>query len=196
MESPATLKLMLVDQSTRRREILEKILRDNGYLNVFSTSGLHDVFELVTRIQPDVVLIELDSPNRDTLEQVRRIRDRQPTPVLMFAQDQDAQTVHAAVQSGVCAYMVDGVDRGSIRPAISLAMATFEAYRKVRVEADGYRRELNSRKRIDQAKAILMRQKGISEDEAYRTLRKRAMDENQKLLLVADAIIAEQHLRG
>lgn len=187
---------MLVDQSVQRRAILEKILRDNGYLNVFSTSGLNDVFDLVTRIQPDVVLIELDSPNRDTLEQVREIRDRQPTPVVMFAQDQDAQTVHAAVQSGVCAYMVDRVDRGTIRPAISLAMATFDAYRKVRLEADGYRRELDTRKRLDQAKAILMRQRDIGEEEAHRTLRKMAMDENQKLAKIADGVIAAHRLRG
>jgi len=189
-------KLMLVDQSSQRREILEKILRDNGYVNVFSTCGLDDLYTLVTTVCPDVVLIELDSPSRDTLEQLRAIRDRQPTPVVMFAQDQDAQTVHAAVDSGVCAYMVDSVDRGTVKPAIALAMATFDAYRRLRNEADKYRNQLDSRKQVDQAKAILMRTRNLTEEEAFRTLRKIAMDQNRKLNLVAGDLISEYRLYG
>lgn len=179
---------MLVDQSTQRRAILEKILRDNGYVNVFSTSGLDDLFTLVSTINPDVVLIELDSPKRDTLEQVRRIRNQRPTPVVMFAQDQSVQTVHAAVESGVCAYSVDDVDRGTVKPVIALAMATFEAYRRIRDEADAlrhtadqYRNQLESRKLVDRAKGLLMKRDGLSEEEAHRTLRKMAMDQNRKL---------------
>lgn len=191
MTTVSPLKLMLVDQSAERRAILEKILRDNGYVHVFSTCGLEDLYSLVTTIVPDVVLIELDSPNRDTLEQLRAIRKHQPTPVVMFAQDQDAQTVHAAVDSGVCAYMVDSVDRGTVKPAIALAMATFDAYRRLRSEADMYRTQLDTRKQIDQAKAILMRQKGLTEEEAHRWLRKIAMDQNRKLHLVARDILLQ-----
>lgn len=180
---------MLVDQSAQRRVILEKILRDNGYVNVFATAGLNNVFELVTRIEPDVVLIELESPSRDTLEQLRAIRKRRPTPVVMFAQDQDTQTVHAAVESGVCAYMTECVERHSVRPAIALAMATFDAYRRVQQEADRYRRELDSRKLVDHARGLLMKHRKIGEQEAYRTLRKIAMDTNTKLPVVAQRII-------
>lgn len=188
-KQPSTLKLMLVDQSEPRRAILEKILRESGYVNVFATSGLNDVFSLVDRVVPDVVLIELDSPNRDTLEQIRAIREQRPTPVVMFAQDQDAQTVHSAVDSGVCAYMVDSVDLNTVRPAIALAMATFNAYRRVRAEADAYRQELGTQKRVDRAKSLLMEHQHLTESEAYRTLRKMAMDENQKLSRVAERII-------
>lgn len=187
----STLKLMLVDQSAPRRAILEKILRDSGYVNVFATSGLSDVFALVDSVAPDVVLIELDSPNRDTLEQLHAIRERRPTPVVMFAQDQDAQTVHAAVESGVCAYMVDSVDLSTVKPAITLAMATFNAYRRVRAEADGYRKELGTQKRLDRAKTLLMEHRQLSESEAYRTMRKMAMDENLKLSKIAERIINE-----
>ena len=121
MNSQSELKLMLVDQSAERRAILEKILRDNGFMNVFSSNGLSSVFELVASIKPDVVLIELESPSRDTLEQVRAIRQRQPTPVVMFAQDQDAQTVHSAVESGVwCVFGRHGRPRiGSTRDRVS-----------------------------------------------------------------------------
>ena len=185
---------MLVDQSAGRRAILEKILRDNGFMNVFSTNGLSSVFELVTSIKPDVVLIELESPNRDTLEQVRAIRQRQPTPVIMFAQDQDAQTVHSAVESGVCAYLVDSVDRGSVQPAIALAMATFNAYRKLQIKVDGYRKELDEHKQIEYAKTLLMKHHGLSEQEAHRTLRKMAMDRNRKLVVVAQSVIDEHQL--
>lgn len=180
---------MLVDQSTHRREILEKILQDHGYANIFVTCGLDDLYSLVTMVSPDVVLIELESPSRDTLEQLRAIRKAQPTPVVMFAQDQDVQTVHAAVDSGVCAYMCDRVDRGSVQPAIALAMATFAAYRKVRKEADGYRLELDWRKQLDHAKSILIREHQISEEEAHRMLRKIAMDENRKLRHVVEDLV-------
>lgn len=180
---------MLVDQSTQRREILEKILRDYGYGNVFSTCGLDDLFSLVSRVKPDVVLIELESPRRDTLEQIREIRKRQPTPVVMFAQDQDVQTVHSAVESGVCAYSVDNVDTNNVKPAIALAMATFNAYRQVRDEADQYRHQLESRKLVEQAKAILMKRNRLGEEEAHRLLRKMAMDENRKLHDVVVSVI-------
>lgn len=181
---------MLVDQSAPRRAILEKILRDCGYTNVFATPGLSDVFSLVDQIAPDVVLIELDSPNRDTLEQLRAIRDQRPTAVVMFAQDQDAQTVHSAVESGVCAYLVDSVDRSTVKPAIALAMATFNAFRRVQAEAEGYRKKLSTQKRLDRAKSLLMQDQSLSESEAYRTMRKMAMDENEKLGLIAERIIS------
>ena len=185
---------MLVDQSTERRAILEKILRDNGFVNVFATNGLCNVFELVSTVKPDIVLIELESPSRDTLEQVRAIRQRQPTPVIMFAQDQDAQTVHSAVESGVCAYLVDSVDRGTVQPAIALAMATFNAYRKLQAKAEDYRRKLDGHKQIEIAKMLLMQHQDLSEREAYRMLRKLAMDQNQKLAVVAQSVIAKYGL--
>lgn len=180
---------MLVDQSAERRVILEKILRENGYMHVFSTCGLDDLYDVVTTVRPDVVLIELDSPSRDTLEQLQAIRDARPTPVVMFAQDQNVQTVHSAVGSGVCAYLCERADRSSVKPAIALAMATFDAYRSVRREADRYRWELDSRKKVDRAKAILMRTHKIEEDEAHRLLRKMAMDQNRKLSLIVEDVI-------
>lgn len=149
---------------------------------------------MVTSLRPDVVLIELESPSRDTLEQLQAIRKRHPTPVVMFAQDQDVQTVHAAVESGVCAYLCDQVDRATIKPAIALAMATFEAYRKVRREADAFRLELDLRKRLNQAKAILMNENGIGEEEAHRTLRKMAMDQNRKLEVVVHDLLLRRSI--
>lgn len=180
---------MLVDQSAERRVILEKILRDNGYANIFSTCGLDDLHDMVTQVRPDVVLIELDSPSRDTLEQLRAIRRSQPTPVVMFAQDPGVQAIHSAVDSGVCAYLCERADRTSVKPAIALAMATFNAYRSVRREADRYRCELDSRKHMDRAKSILMRRHDIDEEEAHRLLRKMAMDQNRKLHQIVDELV-------
>ena len=180
---------MLVDQSAERRQILEKILREKGYQNLFVTSGLTDLFSLVASIQPDVVLIELESPSRDTLEQVHAIQRCQPTPVVMFAQDPNAQTVQSAVDSGVCAYLVDEADRDSVKPAIALAMATFNAYRRLRKEADRYRSHMDSRCEIDEAAKLLMQYESLQEHEAHRAIRKEAMDRNQKLRAVASEVI-------
>lgn len=180
---------MLVDQSAERRKILEKILRDYGYKNLFATCGLEDLYSLVASIQPDVVLIELESPSRDTLEQLHAIQRNQPTPVVMFAHDPNTQTLNAAVDSGVCAYMLDEADRDSVKPAIDLAMATFNAYRRLRNEADRYRKRLDSRGEIDEAAKLLMQHESLSEREAHRAIRKEAMDRNMKLRIVASEII-------
>ena len=185
----ASLKLLLVDQSEQRRRILERILRDHGYDQLFVTCGLEDLFSLVTSVRPDVVLIELESPSRDTLEQLHAIQLNQPTPVVMFSQDPDAQTVQSAVDSGVCAYLLEEADRNTVKPAIALAMATFNAYRRLRDEADRYRQRMDSRGEIDVAAKLLMQHQGIAESEAHRAIRKEAMDRNLKLRVVASEII-------
>ena len=113
--------------------------------------------------KPDVVLIDVESPSRDTLEQLSLLRDRHPTPVLMIAQDPKAQSIQAAVKSGVCAYSVDSISADKVRPAIEVAMATFATFRSLRGQLEKAREDLSQHKRIDRAKYLLMDKHRLNE---------------------------------
>lgn len=189
-----SIRILLIDESVPRAKLLLSALREAGVHDVVMFHRTDGLINQVREVRPDVILIEVESPKRDTLEQLSLIRDRNPMPVVMFTQDYESQSIQAAVSSGVCAYVVDGVNKQQVQSAINVAMATFEAFRGLRKEVQQARRELNQHKRIDRAKAILMNQRNLSEDEAYRALRKLAMDRKRKLQDIAEDVIAMSKL--
>ncbi len=184
------ISVLVVDESEARLELLIAALRDAGYQRVHAVKNSQGLLELVRATRPDVILIEVESPSRDTLEQLTLIRDQAPTPVLIVAQDPRAQSIQAAVASGVCAYSVGGVSTDRVKPAIEVAMATFASFKVLREQLSEAREQLSQQKRIDRAKCILIQQKGLSEEEAHKALRKLAMDRKRKLVDVADDLIA------
>ncbi len=184
------ISVLVVDESEARLELLIAALRDAGYQRVHAVKNSQGLLELVHATRPDVILIEVESPSRDTLEQLTLIRDQAPTPVLIVAQDPRAQSIQAAVASGVCAYSVGGVSTDRVKPAIEVAMATFASFKVLREQLSEAREQLSQQKRIDRAKCILIQQKGLSEEEAHKALRKLAMDRKRKLVDVADDLIA------
>ena len=195
MKSPANSPLILaVDESEERLNLLHRALQAAGFSRVHLLNETIDLLEKVTALSPDVVLMEVDSPGRDTLEQLNLVRDRHPTAVLMICQDEQAQSIKAAVASGVCAYSVDGVSPAKIRPAIEVAMATFQSFRQLRGELAQAKQDLNQHKRIDRAKHVLIEEKGMTEEQAHKALRKLSMDRKRKLIDVADDIIAFSRL--
>lgn len=188
--SSNTLHILVFDESVSRMALLIDALHAAGFTRVTSLHDTSNLVEVVIKAKPDVVLIEVDSPSRDTLEQLTSLRDRRPTAVMMISQDQQAQSIHAAVASGVCAYSVEGVCTQRVKPAIEVAMATFESFKALRAQLAKAREELHCQKRIDRAKCILIRQQGLSEPDAHAALRKLAMDRKRKLVDVADDLIA------
>jgi len=191
-----SIRFLVIDQSESRSRLLQEELKACGHECIFAVHGAGNLLEKVAEIQPDVILIEVESPQRDTLEQLSTIRDRDPLPVVMFSQDPEAQTIQAAVSSGVCAYVVDGINRAQVRPAIDTAMATFSAYEALRDQVKQARTELSEHKRVDRAKAILMNERGLTEEEAHKAIRKLAMDRKRKLQDIADDIIAMDRVFG
>ena len=181
---------MLVDQNPGRAAILEQALSDQGYTVVARITDGRDLQERVEQARPDVIIIDLESPDRDTLEHVAGLNRHNPRPVLMFAEESDAQTITAALQAGVSAYVVDGFSKQRLRPIMEVAIARFREYQALRQELQQVRSELADRKDVERAKGILMKRKGISEDQAYRHLRKLAMDRNMKIGEVARNLIA------
>jgi len=184
------ISILVVDESEPRLQLLMAALKKAGYGRVHALQNPTILHQFVRETKPDVVLIEVESPSRDTLEQLKLIRDQDPTPVLMVAQDPKAQSIQDAVASGVCAYSVGDVSTDRVKPAIEVAMATFASFKALRDQLWQAREKLSQQKRIDRAKCILIEQKGLSEDQAYKALRKLAMDRKRRLVDVADDLIA------
>jgi len=183
------LRVMIVDDDREREQILRQALDHAGYEVLATVDSGADLSRAVERTEPDVIIIDLHSPDRDTLEHVILISQDRPRPIVMFSADGDADKIREAVRAGVSAYIVNGLAAERIEPIIRVAIARFEALQSLREELADAQMQLADRKRIERAKGILMQQKNMSEEEAYRALRKLAMDRNLKLAEIAEQLI-------
>jgi response regulator NasT len=148
-----------------------------------------DLTAQIEQIKPDVILIETDSPSRDTLENLAVMEREMPRPVIILTQDSDAALMRAAFQAGVSAYVVDNLDLARLKPIVDVAIARFEAHQLLKQELATATRKLSERKLIDKAKGILMKTRSLDEDQAYAALRKLAMDRAQPLGKVAGDLV-------
>jgi len=190
------LRVMLVDEQPDRLDLLSEKLAGDGCGVVACVRPEDDLLAAVRRHQPEVVIIDMDSPSRDTLESLRSVQANAPRPMLLFTQDDRERTIREAVEAGVTTYIVDGLQARRVRPILDAALAYFRQYRALEQELHDTRAQLRERKRVERAKGILMEQKGLSEAEAYRLLRKAAMDRNKRLVDIAETIITAHELLG
>jgi len=184
------LRVLVVDDDTERSDLLRTALQDAGYEVVAEVDSAVDIVAQVRAVKPDVIVIDRDSPDRDTLEHVCMITRDEPRPIVMFTQDHNQALMREALQAGVSAYVVDGLAAERVQGIVNVAVARFEQWQGLRDELNQAQASLAERKVIDRAKGILMKQRRCSEDEAYRLLRKTAMDRNERLVQVAHNIIA------
>lgn len=184
------LRVLLVEQDPERAMLVRAALGEAGYAVVAQVTNASELLAAVRVAQPDVIIIDRDSPDRDTLEHVCMVTRDEPRPIVMFTQDKDQTRMRAALQAGVSAYVVDGLAAERVQPIVNVALARFEQWQALRQELDQAQTGLAERKAIDRAKGILMTQRRCSEDEAYRLLRKTAMDRNARLAEVAENVIA------
>ncbi len=184
------LKVMLVDDTLERVQTLRLALAQAGYEVIEHVGSTVDLHRRVAEIKPDVIIIDTDSPDRDTLENLCVISRDEPRPVVMFAHDGDSAKIREAVRAGVSAYVVDGLALERVKPIIDVAIARFEQFQALRQELAQNEEKLAERKVVERAKGILMKGRNLSEDEAYRALRQQAMDNNTRLGDVARQVIA------
>lgn len=189
-----TIRIMLVDTRPERREILAPALKLEGFEMVACVSPGDDLLGAVAVHAPDVVLIDVDSPDRDTFESLRTVQARQPRPMVLFTQDDKGESIRRAIEAGVTAYIVDGMERRRVRPIVDAAMARFTQFRALEEELARARGKLEERKLIERAKGIVMQQQGISESEAYQAMRRLAMRKNKRLKEIAEGVIATADL--
>ncbi|AQZ96100.1 ANTAR domain-containing response regulator [Halopseudomonas phragmitis] len=184
------MRILLINDTARKVGRLSEALRDAGF-EVFDESGLS--IDLPARVQsckPDVILIDSDSPGRDVLEQLCLVSRDQPKPIVMFTDEQDPAIMRQAIQAGVSAYIVEGINSTRLKAILDVAQARFETDQQLRAELQAREQQLNERKRIEKAKGLLMTMKQCSEPEAYTLMRRQAMARQQKLIQVAEQIIA------
>ncbi|KPK52470.1 MAG: hypothetical protein AMJ84_05480 [Acidithiobacillales bacterium SM23_46] len=189
-----TMRVLLVDGDQERAETLSETLRQAGHEVVGHFSEAIDLLSRVREAKPDVIIIDHDSPDRDTLEHVCMVTRDDPRPIVMFTQDREGVMIREAVKAGVSAYVVDGLAPDRLRPILDVAVARFEQCLALRQELDEARASLAERKVIERAKGFLMKQRSCSEDEAYRLLRKTAMDGNKRVAEVAEQLVAMSKL--
>ena len=183
------LSVLLIDDNPARAEIVESGLRDAGYVLLERLGGTYDLLARVAALKPDVIVVSIDSPSRDAIEDLRRTTEQQPRPIALFADRSDPATIAAAMEAGVCAYVVKGLAQDRVQSVVDVAVAHFNRYHVMREELDRARLSLVERKTVDRAKGLLMEQKGIGEEAAYRLLRKLAMDQNKRIGEVAQDIL-------
>lgn len=191
-----SLRVMVVDSQAERAELVVEALQGGGYTVSAVVRDDVDLPLEVERYQPDVIIVDVDSPNRDTLEYIQSITSDRPRPIVMFSQSADQQTIQGAIRSGVSAYIVDGLHAHRIKPIMETAIARFRQFQTLREELDKAKSDLAERKIIERAKGILMKQRGLSEEAAYSSLRKFAMERNKRLVEVAEGIITAFDLLG
>ena len=183
------LRILLINDTPKKVGRLKSALTEAGF-EVIDESGLViDLPERVEAIRPDVILIDTDSPSRDTLENLAAMNKDMPRPVVIFTQEDGRETIRDAVRAGVSAYVVDGLDPKRIKPIVEVARARFEDTQALRRELDEISQKLTDRKLVDKAKGVLMKARGLDEEAAYHAMRKLAMERGQTIAKVARDVI-------
>jgi response regulator NasT len=188
------LKIVIVDESSIRAAILEEGLREAGFMAVERLSDMNNLLMRIHAIDPDVILIDLENPSRDTLEQMFQVSRIVRRPIAMFVDQSDTASIQASVDAGVSAYIVDGLKKERVKSILDLCVSRFNAFSKLQSELERAKTDLEDRKTLDRAKGILMKNKGLTEDEAYRLMRSAAMREKKKIADIAAAIITAAEL--
>jgi two-component system, response regulator / RNA-binding antiterminator len=183
------LRVLVIDEAEGRAGEICAGLALAGYQVAALLPSTLNLATKVEEIKPDVILIQTDSPSRDTLEHLAVANRELPRPVVMFASKGDGSIVRKALKAGVSAYIVDGLSPARLKSVIDVAIARFEEYRELRLERDAATQKLADRKVIDRAKGVLMKARSYDEDAAYNALRKLAMDRGEPLSTVAWQVI-------
>ncbi|MCQ4275583.1 ANTAR domain-containing response regulator [Stutzerimonas degradans] len=190
------LRILLVDDTPKKVGRLRSALVDAGFEVIDACSSIIDLPERVETVRPDVVLIDTDSPGRDVMEQVVLVSRDRPRPIVLFTDDDDPNTMRQAIGAGVSAYIVEGIHARRLKPILDVAMARFESDQALRAQLHARDQQLAERKRIELAKGMLMKLRECNEEEAYTLMRRQAMSRQQKLIQVAEQIIAMNELLG
>ena len=156
---------------------------------IASVSPSHDLLQHIEEVEPDLVIIDIELPDRDIMENLQSVQANTPRPMVMFSQDEEGYTIRRAIEAGVSAYVVDGIDAARVRPIIDAAIATFDQFQILQKQLDVTQGELEKRDKVETAKRILVKQRNVSDAEAYKLMRRTAMEERIKVIEIAERII-------
>lgn len=189
-----SLTIVIVDESPVRAAILADGLREAGFTQVMRIEQTTNLLARIYSIDPDVVLIDLENPSRDVLEQMFQVSRAVKRPIAMFVDQSDTASIQASVDAGVSAYIVDGLKKERVKPILDLCISRFNAFSRLQAELERTKTALEERKVIERAKGILMKARNLSEEDAFALLRKTAMNENRKIAEIAQSIVTATEL--
>ncbi len=190
------LSILIIDENRIRASIIEEGLREAGHSHVAVLHDVNEVARTIETVVPDVIVIDLENPKRDTLEHFFSLSRAVKRPIAMFVDRSDGLSIEKAVEAGVSAYIVDGLRKERVKPILDMAVSRFNAFARLTRELEQARSELEDRKLIDQAKGILMKTRGLSEADAYALLRSTAMNKNRKIVEIAQSLVTAADLLG
>jgi len=183
------LNILVIDDNADRAAILEQGLVEAGYARVMTIRSMANLTQRVQALAPDVVIIDLANPDRDTLESMFQVSREVRRPIAMFVDQSDSASITASIEAGVSAYVVDGLKKERVRPIVEMAVGRFAAFDKLRRERDEAVSQLAERKVIEKAKGLLMQKRGMAENDAHAALRQAAMRQNRKMVEIAQSVI-------
>jgi two-component system, response regulator / RNA-binding antiterminator len=190
------MRIAVVDDSPARAAVIEEGLREAGMQDITLLIQRHGLVRRLQELAPDVVLINLENPSRDTMEESFALSRALARPIAMFVDQSDDRSIAEAVEAGISAYVVDGLRKERIKSVLELAVRRFNAFARLQTELQEARSALADRKIIDRAKAVLMKRRGIDEPAAYALLRKQAMDSGRRIADIAEALVTAETLLG
>lgn len=196
LQQEAGLKIAIVDESPARAAVIEEGLRDAGLTDIAILVERVGIVARLEALAPDVVLINLENPGRDQLEESFSLSRALARPIAMFVDQSDERSIAEAVDAGISAYVVDGLRKDRIKPILELAVRRFKAFTRLQVELAEAKSALAERKTVDRAKALLMKRRGLDEPAAYALLRKQAMDSGRRIADIAEALVTADTLLG
>ncbi|MQB39824.1 ANTAR domain-containing response regulator [Agrobacterium tumefaciens] len=183
------LTILVIDENAIRASIIEEGLREAGYSRVTVIHEVNGVARTIETLQPDVIFIDLENPNRDMMEHLFQLTRTVGRPIAMFVDRSDTASIEAAVEAGVSAYVVDGLKKERVKPILDMAVSRFNAFSRLQRELADVKSALEERKVIERAKGILMKMRGLSEEEAFALLRQTAMNEKKKISEIAQSVV-------
>ena len=183
------MRVLLFDESPERIAVLREGLERAGYEVAAAVASPLELLRAVDAVKPDVIIIDTESPSRDVLEHVVLITRDQPRPIVMFSSDDAPDSIREAVRAGVSAYVVDGLDAVRVKSIVEVAVARFDQYQQLRAQLTEANLKLSERKLVERAKGILMMARGMDEEQAFRALRRLAMDRGKRLIDIARQVI-------
>ncbi len=187
---------MLVDEDPDRAAGVRAALETNGCKVVSLLASPLEIYDAVIATTPDVIIIDTESPSRDSLESLAFVSRDRPHPIVMFSGDRSSETIRAAIRAGISAYVVDGLSEARLQPILEVAVERFAAEQTLKQELADAKTQLAGRKEIERAKGILMKQRALSEEDAFQMLRKFAMDRGIKMADAASRVIEMASMIG
>lgn len=183
------LTILVIDENAIRASIIEEGLREAGYQRVTVIHEVNGVARTIETLQPDVIFIDLENPNRDMMEHLFQLTRTVSRPIAMFVDRSDTASIEAAVEAGVSAYVVDGLKKERVKPILDMAVSRFNAFSRLQRELADAKSALEERKVVERAKGILMKMRGLSEEQAFALLRQTAMNEKKKISEIAQSVV-------